>query len=281
MTISEWLRGAQEALENSGCPDPSVDARWIAEDCLHMSAAELRFEGQNALTPEALERMNDCLRRREAGEPVQYILRRADFMGLTLYVDDRVLIPRQDTETLVEAAVIALHGMKRPSVLDLCTGSGAIGLSIATLVPDAKVTLSDVSPGALEVARRNAHELNVDVNLRHGDLFKAVGREKFDLIVSNPPYIRSSELSALQAEVRHEPMLALDGGLDGLDFYRRIAEEAPSHLARGGSVYLEVGAGEARDVLQYMQEYLAVESSGILKDLNGVERVVWVKTKQE
>lgn len=281
MTISEWLRGAQEALENSGCPDPSVDARWIAEDCLHMSAAELRFEGQNALTPEALERMNDCLRRREAGEPVQYILRRADFMGLTLYVDDRVLIPRQDTETLVEAAVIALHGMKRPSVLDLCTGSGAIGLSIATLVPDAKVTLSDVSPGALEVARRNAHELNVDVNLRHGDLFKAVGREKFDLIVSNPPYIRSSELSALQAEVRHEPMLALDGGLDGLDFYRRIAEEAPSHLARGGSVYLEVGAGEARDVLQYMQEHLAVESSGILKDLNGVERVVWVKTKQE
>lgn len=281
MTISEWLRGAQEALENSGCPDPSVDARWIAEDCLHMSAAELRFEGQNALTPGALERMNDCLRRRKAGEPVQYILRRADFMGLTLYVDDRVLIPRQDTETLVEAAVIALHGMKRPSVLDLCTGSGAIGLSIATLVPDAKVTLSDVSPGALEVARRNAHELNVDVNLRHGDLFKAVGREKFDLIVSNPPYIRSSELSALQAEVRHEPMLALDGGLDGLDFYRRIAEEAPSHLARGGSVYLEVGAGEARDVLQYMQEYLAVESSGILKDLNGVERVVWVKTKQE
>lgn len=281
MTIAEWLKSAREALEMSGCPDPAVDARWIAEDALNMSAAELRFEGLNVPDAEQLARMNECLRRRQQGEPVQYILRRADFMGLALYVDNRVLIPRQDTETLVEAAVIALQGKKAPRVLDLCTGSGAIGLSIGTLVPGAAVTLSDLSPGALEVARRNAHDLNVDAVLRHGDLFKAVGREKFDLIASNPPYIRASEMDQLQAEVRFEPALALNGGLDGLDFYRRIALDAPKHLLPGGSLYLEVGMGEARDVLDLVRSGMDAAESGTLKDLNGVERVVWAKSRQE
>lgn len=275
------MKSATELLTVSGCPDPAVDARWIAEDVLNMSSAELRFEGQNALDPEALERMNECLRRRQQGEPVQYILKRADFMGLRLYVDNRVLIPRQDTETLVEAAVIALQAQKRPRVLDLCTGSGAIGLSIGTLVPGAEVTLSDVSAGALEVARRNAHELNVDVTLRHGDLFKAIGREKYDLIASNPPYVRSSEMEELQAEVRFEPAIALDGGLDGLNFYRRIAAEASNHLLPGGSLYLEVGLDEARDVLELIRDGLDPAETGTLKDLNGVDRVVWARMRQE
>ena len=281
LTISEWMKSAQEALAESGCPDPTVDARWIAEDVLHMSAAELHFEGQNAPEDAQLARMNECLRRRQEGEPVQYILRRADFMGLKLYVDNRVLIPRQDTETLVEAAVIALQAKKRPRVLDLCTGSGAIGLSIGTLVPGAEITLSDVSLGALEVARRNAHDLNVEATLRHGDLFKAVGREKFDLIASNPPYIRTSELETLQREVRFEPVLALDGGLDGLGFYRRIAGEAPKHLLPGGSLYLEVGLDEARDVADMLRDNPEIGDIGILKDLCGVERVVWARMKQE
>ena len=281
MTISEWMKSAQEALAESGCPDPAVDVHWIAEDVLHMTAAELRFEGQNAPQSAQLARMNECLRRRLEGEPVQYILRRADFMGLRLYVDSRVLIPRQDTETLVEAAVIALQTKKRPRVLDLCTGSGAIGLSIATLVPGAEVTLSDVSTGALEVARRNAHDLNVDVTLRHGDLFKAVGREKYDLIACNPPYIRTSELNSLQREVRFEPSLALDGGLDGLDFYRRIAAEAAKHLSPDASLYLEVGMDEARDVADMLRDNPEFGEIGVLKDLCGVERVVWARMKQE
>lgn len=281
MTIGEWLKEAQAALTASGCPDPAVDARWIAEDALHMTATALRFEAQNALEGETLEQMNACLRRRLSGEPVQYILKRSDFMGLKLYVDNRVLIPRQDTETLVEAAIVALHGLRQPRVLDLCTGSGAIGLSIATLVPGAQVTLSDVSPGALEVARKNAHLLNVEVAIRHGDLFKAVGREKFDMIVSNPPYVRRSEMEQLQPEVRYEPALALDGGLDGLDCYRRIAEELPAYLKPEGSVYLEVGEGEARDVLEMLRDGASWAESGILKDLNGIERIVWARGHQE
>ena len=200
-------------------------------------------------------------------------------MGMRFFVDSRVLIPRQDTESLVEAAIIGLQGKQTPRVLDLCTGSGAIGLSISTLVPGAEVTLSDVSSGALEVARKNAHDLGADVSLRHGDLFKAVGKEKFDLIVSNPPYIRSSEIPELQAEVQFEPALALDGGLDGLDFYRRIAEEAAAHLEPGGSIYFEVGEGEALDVLEMLNCHLNCADSGIIRDLCGIERIVWARSK--
>ena len=279
MTIAEWLKGAAEALENSGCPDPAVDSRWIAEDILQLSPSALRFEANNALTPGQLEEMNDCLRRRVQGEPVQYILKRADFMGLQLYVDKRVLIPRQDTETLVEAVIVELQHMQKPKVLDLCAGSGAIGLSIKTLVPRADVTLSDVSSGALDVVKKNAHTLGADVSIRSGDLFKAVGKQKFDLIASNPPYIPRSDMAVLQKEVTFEPELALDGGLDGLDFYRRIAEEAPKHLNAGGCIYLEVGEGEAPSVQELLEKHIDCAASGIIKDLNGIERIVWARSR--
>jgi len=279
LTISEWLKYAVEALEKSECPDPAVDARWLAEDMLHLSAAALRFEAHTAIDPDRLQEMNACLNRRLSGEPIQYILKKADFMGLRFHVDSRVLIPRQDTETLVEAAIVALQGKKNPRVLDMCTGSGCIGLSIATLVPGADVTLSDISAGALEVAKKNARELNADVKLCHGDLFKAVGGGQFDLIASNPPYIPSAEVLELQAEVKHEPELALDGGADGLDFYRRIAEEAPAHLKQGGSIYLEVGMGEAEDVLSMLCAHVDSADSGIIKDLCGIDRIVWIRSK--
>ena len=200
-------------------------------------------------------------------------------MGLTLYVDSRVLIPRQDTETLVEAAIVELQGMQEPKLLDLCAGSGAIGLSIKTLLPRVDVTLSDISAGALEVVRKNAHELGADVTIRHGDLFKAVGREKFDLIASNPPYIPKADMARLQKEVTFEPELALDGGLDGLDFYRRIAEGAARHLNEGGCIYLEVGEGEARSVKELLENHLNCRESGVIKDLNGIDRIVWARTE--
>ncbi|MBQ3575641.1 MAG: peptide chain release factor N(5)-glutamine methyltransferase [Clostridia bacterium] len=279
MTVSEWLSGAIHALEASGCPDPQVDARWIAEDMLHLTTAELRFAAQNELTDEQLSVLDHCLERRKQGEPVQYILGSADFMGLKFHVDSRVLIPRQDTETLVEAAIVELQMQGGKTVLDMCTGSGCIGLSIKSLAADAEVTLSDISRDALEVASKNAHALALDVKIRHGDLFKAVGREKFDLIVSNPPYLRTDEMHQLQEEVRFEPSLALEAGERGMDFYEKIATEVPKHLNPGGAIYLETGCEQARDVLALLEKHLDAQASGIIRDLCGVERVAWARSK--
>lgn len=278
MNITDWLRHAQGVLTETGCPDPEIDARWMAEDVLRMTRTDLKFEGEREVLPKELARLNAMLSRRAAGEPVQYILESADFMGLTFHVDRRVLIPRQDTETLVENALIALSGMAEPWVLDLCCGSGCIGLSLKSLCPRAQVTLTDVSRDALEVAKRNADQLGCDVEIRHGDLYKAVGRDRFDLIASNPPYIPHIELAQLQREVRHEPALALDGGRDGLDFYRRIAEDAARHLNPGGAIYLEAGIGQAEAILNLLRRHIRCADSGIIKDLNHIDRVVWARS---
>lgn len=279
MTVSEWLSNAAAALEATGCPDPKVDSRWIAEDMLKMTPAQLRFEAQNELSDDALALLNACLERRVSGEPVQYILGSADFMGLKFYVDRRVLIPRQDTETLVEAAVIDLQQRENPKVLDLCTGSGAIGLSIKSLIPDAQITLTDISTAALEVAEKNAKALSVSVNFRHGDLFKAIAKEKFDLIVSNPPYLRTDEMENLQREVRFEPAIALEAGEQGMDFYERIALDAAKHLNAGGTIYLETGCEQARSVLELLNQNIDAEASGVICDLCGKERIAWARSK--
>lgn len=279
MKIGEWLRQAAATLEASECPDPHVDSLWIAEDVLNMNRAKLRFEENSDLSDDQLTALNSCLERRIQGEPVQYILNHADFMGLKFYVDHRVLIPRQDTETLVENAIVELQSRPAPKVLDLCCGSGCIGLSIKSLVPHAKVSLSDISTDALDVAKKNAKALDADVVFRHGDLFDAVKKEKFDLIASNPPYIPAADMAVLQREVRFEPELALAGGEDGLDFYRRICAGASAHLNEGGALLMEVGEGEARDVLSLVQENIDCADSGMIKDLNGIERIVWARSK--
>lgn len=278
MTIGEWLRHAKDALAESGCPDPQIDSRWIAEDTLGLSRSEMHFETERSLSPEEHERLEALLQRRVQGEPVQYLLHSACFMGLNFYVDSRVLIPRQDTETLVEAVIVALRQREKPRMLDLCAGSGAIGLSVRTLVPGADVTLADCSRDALEVVRENARRLGVDVEIRHGDLFRAVWHQKFDLIASNPPYIPTGDLPLLQREVQREPQLALDGGGDGLEFYRRIAADAPEHLNPGGSIYLEVGAGQADAVRALLTERMECAEAGAINDLNGIPRVVWARS---
>jgi len=278
MIISEWLKHARDRLTQTNCPDPDIDARWIAEDALGMTRQALVFEGDRAIPQHQMNRLESMLERRAAGEPVQYILGNADFMGLRFRVDNAVLIPRQDTETLVEAALIELRQRPgSPALLDLCAGSGCVGLSLASLAPNARITLADISPEALEVARANQKNLGVKAELRQGDLFNAVGRERFDIIASNPPYIPTGELSGLQREVRFEPRIALDGGADGLDFYRRIAEGAVDHLNPGGAIFLEVGIHEAQPVLDFVKAHLPCAQAGTVRDLNGIERVVFGK----
>ena len=280
MTLARWHADAVARLEAGGCPDPEADARLLEEAALELPPERLRRLGESPLDAAQTARLEALLSHRLAGEPVQYVTGTAWFYGLPFHVDARVLIPRFDTENLVEAALGFLKTRGRAAeALDVCTGSGAIGLSLAALLPGLRVTLTDLSEDALAVARLNAEALGVSARaeLLLGDLFAPVAGRTFDVICVNPPYIPTGELAGLQREVQSEPVLALDGGADGLDLYRRIAREAGERLVPGGRVYLEVGIGQARTVLDWLSAALHAAERGIIHDLNGIERVVWAE----
>ena len=247
---------------------------------------------QEVLQDNQCEAYFDLIERRASRVPLQHITGRQEFMGLPFEVNDKVLIPRQDTETMVEDALElidkgTLRGQeytdglgKGTDVLDLCCGSGAIGISIAKLAKGAHVTCSDLSKEALEVAERNAR-LNdcKSVKFTESDMFDAfcgrLGKKKFNLIISNPPYIPPSVIEGLEPEVRdHEPMMALDGGEDGLDFYRIIAQQAPEHLKKGGVLMMEIGFDQKEAVKSLLQETGRFEKVVGLTDLTGKDRII-------
>ena len=225
------------------------------------------------LTEEELSAFDGLRQQRLQRVPLQYLTHEQPFLGHSFYVDERVLIPRPETELLAERVIEALRRMDTPAALDLCCGSGCIGVSAALAVPGAQVHMADLSSDALAVTRRNAEALGAHVTLHQGDLFAAVAGLKFDLIVSNPPYIPAGECPELQPEVLREPVMALDGGADGLDFYRRIAREAPLHLTGGGMVFLEVGWDQAEAVCALMREAGFREARAHV-DLQGILRMV-------
>ena len=225
---------------------------------------------QSDIFPGEYEKMlGEMLARRLAGEPLQYILGEWELMGLPFRVDARALIPRQDTETLVEAALGLIKERGYRTVLDLCCGTGCIGINLAAL-SGAAVTLADISVDALALARENAEKNGVCARVMETDLFSNI-TGSFDLIACNPPYLSDADMAALQREVRFEPALALYGGEDGLDFYRRIRTEYAAHLNQRGALLLEVGFGQAAAVCA-----LFGENAYVLRDLCGVERVVAV-----
>ena len=271
LTIGAWRAFAQERLKQACGEEFLCDADWMLCEATGLKRPALRFMASDPLEEDQLVRLNGWLVRRESGEPLQYVLGNTDFMGLNFLCDPRALIPRPDTETLAERALRALEGMKRPRVLDLCCGTGAIGLSIAHFRMDAEVLLTDVSPDALDLARENAARLRADVSFACGDLWDAADGT-FDLIVSNPPYLDSADMVDLQREVTFEPGLALFGGADGLDFYRRIAARAVDFLTGRGTLLLEVGQGQARAVADMLPGDVSV-----YRDLSGIERVVEMK----
>ena len=213
--------------------------------------------------------LREAVRRRLAGEPLQYILGEWEFMGLPFLVGPEALIPRQDTETLCEAALRWLKTRPGAFVLDLCCGSGCIGVSLAKL-SGAKVAFADVSPDALALARRNARKNGVDGVFYESDLFARVSGA-FDLIVCNPPYLTAAEMASRQKELTFEPALALFGGEDGLDFYRRLAAEWEKHVAPGGLLLLEIGASQGEAVGELFP------GAKIMKDICGLDRVALVE----
>lgn len=290
LTLDDLLREGAEILSRAQVPDGELDARRLLLEAFHMEQVHFLMERMKpAEEPEARNAYRQMIRRRAEREPLQYILGRQEFMGLEFEVNRHVLIPRQDTETLVEL-VLKEQQDKRKTVVDLCTGSGCIAISLAAIGGYASVTATDLSPEALKVAERNAGKLLKDrqenrsshgrfarsrFTLRQGDLFDALEPgAKYDILVSNPPYIPENVIGGLQPEVRdYEPVLALNGSADGLEFYRRIAEEGKQWLNPGGAVYLEIGfdQGEAVSSLLISHGFQNIE---VFKDLPGHDRVV-------
>ncbi len=270
----DWLVAATATLAAAGCEDAAFDARCLLEDV--GGAPRDCTPAEFYLDAAGIAALEDALERRAAGEPLQYILGNWDFLDLTLAVGEGVLIPRQDTECLCEAVASRLTGRVAPRVLDLCAGSGCVGLGIARLVPGAQVTAVELSEEALPYLRENvARYPAYAVTAVQADVLTAAADfdGAFDAIVSNPPYIPTGDLAGLMREVQHEPRMALDGDEDGLRFYRVIAAEWLKRLRPGGVLAVEIGIGQGTDVAGIFTA-AGLKNVTLLPDLAGVERVV-------
>ena len=301
MTFRELLAEGRRRLEAAGIEEAENDARLLLLDtyridwCSLVSVYEMKVPVNPPMPPvsackvvprrishetEAGGTYLSVIDRRAAHVPLQYLTHEQNFCGADIYVDERVLIPRQDTEVLVAAALdLAAMLDGAPALLDLCTGSGCIPIALSRLGDFGSITAADLSADALEVAKMNAEQNGAEIRFVQSDLFeafrkKAEAAERFDLITCNPPYIRSGDMAGLQPEVRdNEPAMALDGGEDGLDFYRRLAEEAGQFLNPSGCVCFEIGFDQAADVSALL-ENAGFQEVRVLKDLAGLDRVV-------
>lgn len=284
MTLFELVTEGIQILQQAGNSDAEQDARELLMtafdlDMVHFLLNRMQKLPEKEETVSRIRQYREMIARRANRTPLQQILGCQDFMGMTFYVNEHVLIPRQDTETLVELVLeeqLDLSGR----VLDLCTGSGCIAISLAAKGGYRSVTATDISEEALKVAQRNAKTLLEDpakVIFLQGDLFDALGRpdtKQFDIIISNPPYIPTAVIETLEPEVReHEPMLALDGTTDGLHFYRKIAEKAGQYLFPNGTIYLEIGYDQGAAVSALLRE-AGFTRVRVVKDMPGKDRIV-------
>lgn len=275
MSRNELLQQLCAQLQQMGMTrqEAMAEARYALTFILDISVSDLLLHGTDQVTETQEEQLRQIVKKRATGCPLAYILGERYFMGKPFFVQPGVLIPRQETELLCEQAAEVIRTQGLRSVLDLCTGSGCIAISIAKLT-DAEVTALDISDTALQTAGRNAELLQAKVQLLHSDLFLNVDR-KYDMITANPPYITAAAYAQLEDNVRvYEPELALLGGDDGLDFYRRIAKEAPEYLNPGGYLVQEIGydQGEAVRELLAAQGFVNIE---IRQDYAGLDRMVW------
>lgn len=269
-TYKELLLSAQKILKDNGIIDAKLDAWYLLAHVFGMSRSDFILREQEESQKDKALLYDELVKRRARHIPLQYITGTQEFMGLEFEVNENVLIPRQDTEILVEEV---LNFSKNKSVLDLCTGSGCIIISLSKLGNINKAVAADISKEALQVAKRNAEKLNVDVTFIYSDLYEKI-EGRFDIIVSNPPYIKSVELLSLMPEVRdHEPKLALDGGSDGLLIYQRIIKDAVRFLNPGGHVFLEIGYDQGK-ALSGMLKDAGFTDIYIKKDYGGLDRVV-------
>ena len=276
--VCALLSRLEKRFADAGVDSPGLDARLILAMVLGCDRVHLHAYPEKVVPHEALAKAEALARRREAREPMAYILGEREFWSMSFSVSPDVLIPRPESELLVERAVALLREKGESGILDVGCGSGAVGLAVASELTEACVTLLDLCPKALEVARRNAIKFGLANRTRYlvSDLFDALAEgEEFDLIVSNPPYVATGELDGLMPEISSfEPRIALDGGADGMDLIRRIIEKAPEYLAHGGSLLIEMDPRQMAEAEDFSQRRGNFHATRRHKDLAGRERVL-------
>ncbi|MEQ2562611.1 peptide chain release factor N(5)-glutamine methyltransferase [Ventrimonas sp. CLA-AP-H27] len=282
MTLYDLLNEGSAALLQAGDTDGENDAKLLLFEAFHLDLVHFLMDRlrplseQDEQVQEQIRTYRSMITKRASRIPLQQILGSQEFMGLEFYVNEHVLIPRQDTETLVELVLQEQQSTEK-KLLDLCTGSGCIAISLAVKGGYESVTATDLSEEALKVAERNAKAHQKEIIFRQGDLFTALPQSEagtFDIITSNPPYIPTAVIATLEPEVReHEPMMALDGTEDGLKFYRQIAKKAGTWLKPGGVIYLEIGYDQGEAVSGLLRE-AGFDKVRVVKDLPGKDRVV-------
>ena len=276
MTIKETMRKGMIKLKTSNVSEPNLKSRLIMQYVLNKPRQYLIVYDNQVLTLREEVNYFKAIKRLTLGEPIQHITHHQEFMKLNFYVNEDVLIPRQDTEILVEEVIKIAKKINAKSILDMCTGSGAIAVSLAKYLPNTEITAIDISKKSLEIAKKNAksNEVENQITFIESDLFDKIPNEKYDIIVSNPPYIKKDVIKTLTKEVQKEPKIALDGGIDGLDFYRKIVKQAENHLKYKGYICLEIGYDQRQDVIKIINDERKYINTYSKKDLYDNDRIV-------
>ena len=274
MTIKQAITKGMIMLKSNNVESPKLKARLLLQYVLDKPRQYIIVYDNKEIDKQQQWQYFVNIEKLTKGIPLQHITHRQEFMKMDFFVDENVLIPRPDTEILVEEVIKIAQKYNSPRILDLCTGSGALAISLKKFVPNADITAVDISEKALEIAQKNAEKLEAKINFVKSNLFDKLDNKKFDIIVSNPPYIRKDEIKKLSEEVQKEPKIALDGGEDGLDFYRIIAEQAINYLKTGSFLCFEIGYNQKNDVIKIIEDEQNYKNTYCKKDLYGNDRII-------
>ena len=276
MNIKEAKKIGIEKLKRANIEEPIIKTRMILSFVLNKTKEFIMSHEEYNLNEEEEKEFFDCIEKLKNNIPIEYIIHNKEFMKLDFYVNEDVLIPREDTEILVEE-IINRYKNKDVKILDLCTGSGCIAISLKKHMANSNVFASDISSNALKVAKLNAKNNNAGINFVLSDVFKNIKEREFDIIVSNPPYIKTEVIKTLNKDVQKEPSLALDGGEDGLYFYRKIIKEAYGFLKKCGMIFLEIGYDQKQDLINIVNEDKRYNLVEVKTDLGNNDRVVIIR----
>ncbi len=281
MTISDAIKKGMIELKNVNIEEPKLKARLLMQYVLNESRQYVIVNDMEQLDKAKEKQYLEEIKILKKGVPIEHITHQKEFMKLSFFVDKNVLIPRQDTEILVEEVIKIAKKINARKVLDLCTGSGAIAVSLAKYLPQAEITAIDISNDALKIAKKNAISNNVQnqITFISSDMFTNLSEEKFDIIVSNPPYIKTNVIKNLDIQVQNEPYIALDGGKDGLDFYKKIINESYQYLKYNGYLCLEIGFDQKIDVIELIENTERFTGTYSKKDLFDNDRIIVTQLK--